>query len=83
MGGVTEIHLDEPKLPSVKAFSDGGGFAATKILYLSNNVVGGKTVFPDAGVGVYPEAGAMLYFSSKEYHKSKVLKISARFTKDF
>ncbi len=73
MGGLTEIHLDEDILPSVKTFERGGGFAATNILYLSNNVAGGKTVFPDAGVGVYPEAGAMLHFSSKEYHKSKVL----------
>ena len=73
MGGLTEIHLDEDILPSVKTFECGGGFAATNILYISNNVAGGKTVFPDAGVGVYPEAGAMLHFSSKEYHKSKVL----------
>ena len=75
MGGLTEIHLDEPTLPHRYAFNNGGGFAATNILYISNNVAGGKTVFPDAGVGVYPEAGAMLHFSSKEYHKSKVLNL--------
>ena len=75
MGGTTFIHLDEPTLPNVDAFNNGGGFAATNILYLSNNVAGGKTVFPDAGVGVYPEAGAMLHFSSKEYHKFRVLNL--------
>ncbi len=77
MGGITEIHLDETTLPSVEAFDLGGGLAFTNILYISNNVVGGKTVFPDAGVGVYPEAGAMIHFATKEYHKSKVLKNSS------
>ena len=72
MGGITEIHLDEAELPHSSAFHTGGGFVATNILYLSNNIAGGKTLFPDAGIGVYPEAGAMLFFSSKEYH----LKIS-------
>ena len=70
MGGITEIHLDEAELPTVSSISIGGGFFATNILYLSNNIAGGKTVFPDAGVGVYPEYGAMIHFSTKEYLKS-------------
>ncbi len=70
MGGITDIHLDEAVLPAASAFTVGGGFVATNILYLSNNIAGGKTVLPDAGVGVYPETGAMIHFSTKEYIKS-------------
>ena len=43
-----------------------GGTALTTIMYLSDNVVGGKTIFPELDVAVRPEPGAMLVFHTKE-----------------
>ena len=52
-------------IPNHQAFSIGGGRVATIILYLSDDIVGGKTIFPALDVGIVPEAGSILLFSTK------------------
>ena len=51
-------------IPNHQAFSIGGGRVATIILYLSDDIVGGKTIFPALDVGIVPEAGSILLYSS-------------------
>jgi prolyl 4-hydroxylase len=41
----------------------GGQRIATAIVYLTDVEVGGATVFPDAGLEVYPKKGRVLYFA--------------------
>ena len=58
--------MDGYQLPNYHSFSVGGGRLATIILYLSENTVGGKTIFPSVDVGVVPEAGSVLLFATQE-----------------
>ena len=63
LGGFVESHIDNSVLPAQQL---AGGTALTTIMYLSDNVVGGKTIFPEVDVAVTPEPGAMLVFHTKE-----------------
>ncbi len=58
--------MDGYQLPDYHSFSVGGGRLATIILYLSENTIGGKTIFPSVDVGVVPEAGSVLLFATQE-----------------
>ena len=43
------------------------GRFVTAMLYLTGDLAGGRTIFPVVDVGISPEAGALLYWSTKEY----------------
>ncbi len=43
------------------------GRIVTAMLYLTGDLAGGRTIFPLVDVGVSPEAGALLYWSTKEF----------------
>ena len=66
LGGYITDHTDDAILPSRVAFEIGGGRIFTALLYLSDDVIGGKTIFPMVDVGIAPEAGAIALFLIKE-----------------
>ena len=64
IGGLAEPHVDEYPLPIQPDV--GGGKIFSTIAYMSDNIVGGKTIFPEVGVAVAAEEGAMAFFVQKE-----------------
>ena len=61
---------------NLSTFSICIGRFVTAMLYLTGDLAGGRTIFPLLDVGVSPEAGALLYWSTKAFLFMFMLNVS-------